>query len=153
MNNLAIELATWPNINQVILKDGSTALTGNLNLNNNNLINVKKGTGNKDAVNLKQLNEANSVIETNISKTYFKKEGTTLLTGNLNLNNHKITNLQQGTQETDYVNLKQLNESRITSHTNRECVFEYVVKLSSEFTADYGINSVNLINNFVDMPH
>ena len=34
MNNLAIELATGPNINQVILKDGSTALTGNLNLNN-----------------------------------------------------------------------------------------------------------------------
>ena len=78
-------------------------------------------------------------------KFYIKKNGSTPLAGNLNLNNHKITNLQKGTQETE-------NESHITSHTNRKNVFEYM-KLSSEFSVDFGINSVNLVNNFEDMPH
>ena len=83
-------------------------MTNDFNLSNNTIINLKKGTGNKDAVNLGQLNEANSVIETNISKAYLKKDGSTLLTGNLN--NYKITNLQKGTQDTDLINLKQLTE-------------------------------------------
>ena len=82
-----------------------------------------------------------------------KKKGKTPLTENLNLNNFKITNLQKGTQETDSINLKQLNESHITSHTNHENVFEYVMKLSGEFSVDFGINNVNLVNNFEDMPH
>ena len=89
----------------------------------------------------------------NLIKYIFLKNGSTSLRGNLNLNNSKITNLQKGTQETDSINLKQLNESHITSHTNRENVFEYVMKLSSEFSVDFGIISVNLVNNFEDMPH
>ena len=125
----------------------------NFNLNNNKLINVNKASLNSDAVNLEQLNETNSVVATTVSKSYLKKDGTTLLTGNLNLNGHKITNLQKGTQESDSINLKQLNKSHIKSHTNRESVFEYVMKLRSEFSVEFGINSVNLVNNFEDMPH
>ena len=75
------------------------------------------------------------------------------MTGNLNLNNFKITNLQKGTQETDSINLKQLNESHITSRANCENVFEFFMKSSSKFRADFGINSVNLVNNFQGMPY
>ena len=109
----------------------------NFNLNNDKLINVNNASLNSDAVNLEQLNETNSAVATTVSKSYLKKDGTVLLTGNLNLNGHKITNLQKGTQESDSINLKQLNESHIKSHTNRESVFEYVMKLSSEFSVEF----------------
>ena len=47
----------------------------------NKIINVKNATANSDAVNLQQLNEANSVLATTVSNSYMKKDGTTLLTG------------------------------------------------------------------------
>ena len=41
-------------------------MTNDLNLNNNKLINVKNAIVNSDAVNLQQLNEANSVLATTV---------------------------------------------------------------------------------------
>ena len=58
MNFWTIELATRPNVNQLILRDGSQSMSNDLNLNNNKLINVKKASLNSDAVNLEQPNEA-----------------------------------------------------------------------------------------------
>ena len=69
------------------LKPGQNDHDNNLNLNNNKMINVKNATDNSDAVNLQQLNEVNSVIATNISKSYFKKDGSNL-DSNLSINNN-----------------------------------------------------------------
>ena len=91
-------------IKYIFKKNGSTALTGNFNLNNNKIINLKKASLNSDAVNLQQLNEANSVLETTVSKLCLKKDGTTLLTGNINLNNHKVVNMAIPTDKNDSVN-------------------------------------------------
>ena len=74
-------------------KDGSILMTNDFNLNNNKIKKFKKETGNKDAVNLEQLNEANSVIESNITKAYLKKDGSNL-DSNLSVNNKKILILQ-----------------------------------------------------------
>ena len=68
--------------------NGSVVMTNDLNLNNNKLFNAKNATVNLDAVNLQQLNEANSLLANTVSKLYLKKDGTTLLAGNINLNNH-----------------------------------------------------------------
>ena len=51
-----------------------------------------------------------------------------------------------------YVDQK-IGQSHITSHENRKNVFKYIPDNAGEFSADYGISSVNLINNFNDMPH
>ena len=50
--------------------------------------------GNSDAVSLLQLNGGISTVATTVSRLYLKKDGTTLLTGNINLNNHKVVNWQ-----------------------------------------------------------
>ena len=68
------------------LKPGQNDHDNNLNLNNNKMINVKNATANSDAVNLQQLNEINSVIASNISKSYLKKDGSNL-DSNLSINN------------------------------------------------------------------
>ena len=121
-------------------------MTNNLNLNNNKLINVKNATVNSDAVNLQQLNEANSVLETSVSKSYFKMDGTTLLTGNRNLNGHRVVNMsspvdKKNCENKRYVDQK-IGESQITSHKNRKNVFKYITDNAGEFSANYGISSV-----------
>ena len=103
-------------------------------------MNFKKGTNNSDSVNLEQLNEATSVLATNVSKAYLQKDGTTLLTGN-----HKITNLEKGTNQNDAVKFElKLKESHISSHENIKNVFEYIMKTQTELTADFGISNARL---------
>ena len=78
-------------------------------------------------------------------------------TGNLNLNGHKLININSPANKNDSVNKsyvdQKIGESHISSHENRKIVFKYITDNAGEFSADYGINSVNLINNFEDMPH
>ena len=54
-------------INQCLNKDGSNAATGNLNLGSNKLTNVATGTASTDAVNLGQIQSAQTVNVTNYS--------------------------------------------------------------------------------------
>ena len=65
-----------------------------MNPANNKLINVKNATAISDAVNLQQLNEAALTVAGFVARLYLKKDGTTLLTGNLNLINYKIMNMK-----------------------------------------------------------
>ena len=51
-----------------------------------------------------------------------------------------------------YVDQK-IGESHINSHENRKNVFKYITANAEDFSADYGISSVNLINNFDNIPH
>ena len=62
------EVGKKPDINQVVLRDGSLSMTGNLNMNNLQIRNVKDATHNQDAITLKQVNDAVSTISTNSEK-------------------------------------------------------------------------------------
>ena len=75
------------------------------------------------------------------------------MTNNFDTGNNKIVYLKKRTQANDAVNLNQLNSSHISSHTDRTNVLKYIKDNPGEFTADYGISSVNLIDDFDDMLH
>ena len=62
------ELFSKPNVNQVVLRDGTQDMTGNLDMNNQQIKNVKDATHNQDAITLKQVNDAVSTISTNSEK-------------------------------------------------------------------------------------
>ena len=147
MNFCTIELATRPNVNQLILRDGSQSMSNDLNLNDNKLINVKKASLNSDAVNLEQPNEANSVLVTTVSKSYLKKDCTTLLTAHLNLDNHKITNLQEGNQLNNAITYNQLQSSHIQpTKVDTNNVLKHVMISASQITADKN----TIINGIID---
>ena len=97
--------------------DGSSKMTGNLDMNNQQIKNVKDATHNQDTVTLKQVNDA-------IATT--------------NTNNNKYTD-------------QKIAESHISTHTNRKNVLKYAMD-DGEFTEDFGIQDVTLID-FDDMPH
>ena len=44
-------------------------------------------------------------------------------------------------------------ESHISSYKNRKNVLKYMTDNPGELTSDYGISSVNFIDDFDDMPH
>lgn len=76
--------------------DGTNAMTGSLNMNNQKIVNVSNGTSANDAVNYSQLS------------TKLNTSGGTM-TGQLSMSSNKITNLADGTADTDAATVGQLN--------------------------------------------
>ena len=216
------ELAAKPNVNQVILRNGSQDMTGTLNMDNFKIINLAEGTDNSDAVTKHQLEtglvpkadktELNNYLKRDgsisvigdfdfgdnkitkvgngsqstdlMNKGYIDTElaakpnvnevilrnGSQKMTGTLNMNNFKITNVKDATHNQDALNLKQVNdgistvsnqnneytdrkiaESHISTHENRDNVLKYAMD-DGEFTIDFGIQDASLVT-FNDIPH
>ena len=162
------ELFAKPNINQVVLRDGSQDMAGNLNMSLNKIIDCGQPTGTRDVTNKAYVDfevgkkpDINQVI---------LRDGSNTMTSNLDMNNQRIKNVKDATHNQDAITLKQVNdaiatistennkytdqkiaESHISTHENRKNVLKYAMD-DGEFTEDAGIQDVNLID-FNDMPH
>ena len=124
-------------------------------MSNNKIINVKNTTDNSDAVNLQQRKNRVSALSLAVDQVYIKN-GSTTLTGNLNVNGHKLINMSSSIIKNDSINMlyvdQKIGESH-SSHENRTNIFKYITDNAGEFSADYGISSAKLIDDFDDMPH
>ena len=155
-------LAAKPNVNQVILRDGSQDMTGNLNMSQKKIVNLADPTGINDATGKGYVDR--------LFLDSLRLDGSSKMTGNLDMNNQRIINLGNATHNQDAITLKQANdafsiistennkctdqkiaESHISTHENRKNVLAYAMD-DGEFTEDAGIQDVNLID-FNDMPH
>ena len=121
-------LATKPNVNQVVLRDGSNTMTSVLDMNNQRIINLGNATHNQDAITLKQVNDGIATVSTE---------------------NNRYTD-EQIEKNKKYVD-DEIAKSHITTHTNRKNVLKYAMD-DGEFTEDYGIQDANLID-YNDSPH
>ena len=121
-------LATKPNVNQVVLRDGSNTMTSVLDMNNQRIINLRNATHNQDAITLKQVNDGIATVSTE---------------------NNRYTD-EQIEKNKKYVD-DEIAKSHITTHTNRKNVLKYAMD-DGEFTEDYGIQDANLID-YNDSPH
>ena len=162
------ELFAKPNVNQVVLRDGSQDVVGNLNMSLYKIIDCGQPTDTRDVTNKAYVDfevgkkpDINQVI---------LRDGSNTMTSNLDMNNQQIKNVKDATHNQDAITLKQVNdaiattstnnnkytdqkiaESHISTHTNRKNVLKYAMD-DGEFTEDAGIQDVNLID-FNDMPH
>ena len=82
-------------------KDGTVAMTGDLNLNNNKIVGLATPTSNTDAATKKYVDDNTGSPDLS---DYLEKDGTVAMTGNLNVGNNKIINLSKPTQDNDAVN-------------------------------------------------
>ena len=156
------EIAAKPNINQVILRDGSQDMTGNLNLSQNKMINCGPPSDSFDVT-------RKSYVDNQFSRC-LRLDGSNKMTSNLDMNNLQIKNVKDATHNQDVITLKQVNdaististnsekytdrkitESHISTHENRKNVLDYAMD-DGEFTEDFGIQDVNLIT-YNDSPH
>ena len=155
-------LAAKPNVNQVILRDGSQDMTGNLNMSQKKIVNLADPTGINDATGKGYVDR--------LFLDSLRLDGSSKMTGNLGMNNQQIKNVKDATHNQDAITLKQVNdaiattstnnnkytdqkiaESHISTHENRKNVLAYAMD-DGEFTEDAGIQDVNLID-FIYMPH
>ena len=158
------ELFSKPNVNQVVLRDGTHDMTGNLNMSQKKIINCALPSDVKDV-------STKGYVDTEVAKkpnTNFVllRDGTQDMTGNLNMNNFKITNVKDATNNQDVTTLKQVSdaiattstnnnkytdqklaESHITTHENRKNVLAYAMEDADEFSTDFGLQDVQLITS------
>ena len=122
------EVGKKPDINQVILRDGSNTMTSVLDMNNQRIINLGNATHNQDAMTLKQVNDGIATVSTE---------------------NNRYTDeqIEKNKKYVDY----EIAKSHITTHTNRKNVLKYAMD-DGEFTEDYGIQDANLVD-FNYSPH
>ena len=88
-------------LSKYLKKDGSIALTNNLDLDNNKIVNVKEATSGTDAVNFTQLN--------NELYKYLHESGGDM-TGDIRMNNNSIYGIGNVENDTSAVNRKYVND-------------------------------------------
>ena len=84
-----------PDLSDYLEKDGTVAMTGNLNMGTKKIVNLAAPTANTDAATKKYVDDKPS------GSGDFKKDGSVTMTGNLNMGTKKIVNLAAPTTSTD----------------------------------------------------
>ena len=74
------------------------------------------------------------------------------VTSNLDLNNNKIINLSDGTNNKDVVTLEQLNKSHVKNSHPASNVFQYIMADVNEISEEYSIEIIE-INEYQNSPH
>ena len=113
------ELFAKPNVNQVVLRDGSQDMAGNLNMSLNKIIDCGQPTDTRDVTNKAYVDfevgkkpDINQVI---------LRDGSNTMTSNLDMNNQQIKNVKDATHNQDAITLKQVNDavSTISTENNK----------------------------------
>ena len=90
------ELFSKPNVNQVVLRDGSQDMTGNLNMSQKKIVNLADPTGRNDATGKGYVDR--------LFLDALRLDGSSKMTGNLDMSLNKIINCGQPTGARDVTN-------------------------------------------------
>ena len=135
-----------------------------IDMKNKSIINLNLPTNQRDATCVEYVN--NRLSET--QKNYLKLDGTTSMSGNLNLNNNKIVNLQTDSKNsksavnvelmeneiTDLRNLvtQKIHESQIINSGQKKDAFRYLMEDTDESSSEYNIEVLGIVD-FSNSPH
>ena len=137
-----------------LARDGSPTMTNHLNMDNKKIINLTTPTNNNDAANKKYVDDK-LAINGGALGNYLKKDGTTPLTGKLNLKSNKIIHLSTPTSDTDATNkeyVDKLNHESNIQPSHYDDQFSYLMSSSNQWTDEIdGGNSFN-ITRIGDLP-
>ena len=134
-----------------------------IDMKNNAITNVKFPVNQKDVATVEYITQR----ITNSQKNYLKLDGTTSMSGDLNLNNNKIINLQTDSKNsksavnvelmeneiTDLRNLvtQKIHESHITSSGKKDA-FRYLMENDDESSSESNIQVLGIVD-FPNSPH
>ena len=145
--------------------DGTSQMGGNLNMNNKSINNLRPPLNDIDAATKKYIDDKISNNGGALAN-YLEKDGTTALTGNLNLNSNKIINLSTPTSDTDATTkeyVDNLNHESNIQPSHYDDQFSHLMSSSNQWTDEIdGGNSFNItgignllpnLGNFHDYNH
>ena len=131
------ELFSKPNVNQVVLRDGSQDMTGNLNMSQNKITNLKKASSGTDAVNWSQMLEE--------QRKYLHSTGGTMQ-GDINLNQNSIYNIKNVSNDTSAVN-KAYVDQKVSQAGGSVDLTPYLKKDGSiSMTGNFDLGNHRIIN-------
>ena len=135
-----------------------------IDMKNNSIVNLKFPSNQKDATSVEFVNKR--ITET--QKNYLKLDGTTSMSGDLNLNNNKIVNLQTDYRdsksavnvnfvENEITTLRDLvtqkiHESQIINSGQKRDAFRYLMEDTDESSSENNIKVLG-ISDFSESPH
>ena len=135
-----------------------------IDMKDNAITNVKFPVNQKDVATVEYITQK----ITNSQKNYLKLNGTTSMTGDLNLNNNKIVNLQTDSKNsksavnvelmenkiTDLRNLvtQKIHESQIINSGQKKDAFRYLMENDDESSSESNIQVLGIVN-FSNSPH
>ena len=96
--------------------DGTRAMTGVLNMNDHKINNLKMPEFNTDAANKQYIDTEITKIPPTDTSPFLKLDGTRVMTGDLDMDSHKITNLNLPTNDNDASNKQYIDEKLLKSH-------------------------------------
>ena len=135
-------------------KDGQRTMTGNLNMNGNQIIRLKEPVSSSDASTKGYTDQKIDNIQKIDTTLFIKKDGSVPMAADLDMGTHKIINVGQPTTDTDaaskgYID-NTLAESHLTSsHKSNE--FKYLND-PNETSSEYNI-TVEAFTDFNESPH
>ena len=135
-----------------------------IDMKDNAITNVKFPVNQKDVATVEYITQK----ITNSQKNYLKLNGTTSMTGDLNLNNNKIVNLQTDSKNsksavnvelmeneiTDLRNLvtQKIHESQIINSGQKKDAFRYLMENDDESSSESNIQVLGIVD-FSNSPH
>ena len=135
-----------------------------IDMKDNAITNVKFPVNQKDVATVEYITQR----ITNSQKNYLKLDGTTSMSGDLNLNNNKIINLQTDSKNsksavnvelmeneiTDLRNLvtQKIHESQIINSAQKKDAFRYLMENDDESSSELNIQVLGIVD-FSNSPH
>ena len=135
-----------------------------IDMKNKSITNLKLPSNQKDATNVEFVNKRLSETQ----KNYLKLDGSANMTGDLNLNNNKIVNLQTDYRDsksavnvelmenkiTDLRNLvtQKIHESQIINSGQKKDAFRYLMEDTDESSSENNIEVLGIVD-FPNSPH
>ena len=135
-----------------------------IDMKDNAITNVKFSVNQKDVATVEYITQR----ITNSQKNYLKLDGTTSMSGDLNLNNNKIINLQTDSKNsksavnvelmeneiTDLRNLvtQKIHESQIINSGQKKDAFRYLMENDDESSSELNIQVLGIVD-FSNSPH
>ena len=146
------EVGKKPDINQFILRDGSNAMTSNLDMNNQQIKNVKDATNNQDVVTLKQVNDAVATISIDNNKYTDQKIAESHISTHTNRKNVLKYAMDDGefTEDAGIQDVNLIDFNDMPHKTNKKAFSMKVQRTndgSSEYKGRFDFNLFKLIRD------
>ena len=152
VDNKVDSKANKSDLNDYMKLDGSKVMTGTLNMNNNRITNLPSPhlstePATKDYV---------TTVMNHLPSLFVDRQGKSKMLGNLDINQHKIINVIEPTDDLDVSNKlytdNQIIKSNIKPNSIPKNVFKYLMDDVNEWSSEYNIKVLNF-SDMTESPH
>ena len=153
VDNKVNSKADTSDLDDYLKLDGTEAMTGNMNMNNNRIVRLPDPQLADEPVTRKFLTQTNTLFYNN----FLDLDGNAQMRGNIKMNNNHITGLTNPPNADDQATNKKYVDDNISkaniepSHTPKN-VFQYLMNDVNEWSTEYNVKVENF-SNLAESPH